>query len=136
MKIDHIGYTVKRLDRAMETFKKLGFQFQPPIDDTDRNVRLAFGENDGYRIELVCPLDKSQNSPVDGYLSKIGPTPYHICYQSENLEKAVEELRTQGFKVMIPPREAVAFGGERVVFLMNLHSGLTEIVEKRENAEK
>ena len=62
MRIDHIGYAVKRLDRAQNSFEKLGYVFEAAIDDLDRNVKLAFGEKDGYRIELVAPLDKKQES--------------------------------------------------------------------------
>ena len=129
MKIDHIGYAVKRIDRALTAFQKLGFKFEPVIDDTDRNVKLAFGDKDGYRIELVAPLDKKQESPGDQYLSNAVGTPYHICYESENLDAEIEELAKQGFKVVIEPRPAVAFGGRRVVFMMNIGFGLMEIVE-------
>ena len=129
MKIDHIGYAVKRIDRALTAFQKLGFEFEPVIDDTDRNVKLAFGDKDGYRIELVAPMDKKQESPVDQYLSNAVGTPYHICYESENLDAEIEELAKQGFKVVIEPRPAVAFGGRRVVFMMNIGFGLMEIVE-------
>lgn len=130
MKIDHIGYAVRRIDRALSAFEKLGFVFEPAIDDADRNVKLAFGEKDGYRIELVAPLDKKAESPVDQYLSNSVGTPYHICYQSEELDKDVEELEKQGVKVVIEPRAAIAFGGRRVVFMMNIGFGLMEIVER------
>lgn len=129
MKIDHIGYAVKRIDRALTAFQKLGFEFEPVIDDTDRNVKLAFGNKDVYRIELVAPLDKKQESPVDQYLSNAVGTPYHICYESDSLDAEIEELAKQGFKVVIEPRPAVAFGGRRVVFMMNIGFGLMEIVE-------
>ena len=99
------------------------------IDDADRNVKIAFGEKDGYRLELVCPLDKKQESPVDQYLSNVVGTPYHICYQSNNFDSEIESLKKQGFKVIIEPQPAVAFGGKRVVFMMNLGMGLMEIVE-------
>lgn len=130
MKIDHIGYAVKRMDRAKAAFQDLGFTFAAAIDDTDRNVKLAFGEKDGYRIELVSPLDKDKDSPVDTYLSKFGPMPYHFCYQSEDLDREIGNLTRQGFRVVIAPEKAVAFGGARVVFMMNLSVGLLEIVEK------
>ena len=130
MKIDHIGYAVKRIDRAITAFQKLGYEFEPVIDDTDRNVKLAFGDKDGYRIELVAPLDKKQGSPVDQYLSNAVGTPYHICYESDNLDSEIEELKAQGYKVVIEPKPAVAFGGRRVVFMMNIGFGLMEIVEK------
>ena len=129
MKIDHIGYAVKRIDRAITAFQQLGYEFEPVIDDTDRNVKLAFGSKDGYRIELVAPLDKKLESPVDQYLSNAIGTPYHICYESSDLDKEVEELKSQGYKAVIEPRPAVAFGGRRVVFMMNIGFGLVEIVE-------
>ena len=130
MRIDHIGYAVKRIDRAQKDFESLGFVFGPVIDDADRNVKIAFGEKDGYRLELVCPLDKKQESPVDQYLSNVVGTPYHICYQSNNFDSEIESLEKQGFKVIIEPQPAVAFGGKRVVFMMNLGMVLMEIVER------
>ena len=129
MKIDHIGYAVKRIDRAITAFQNLGYEFEPVIDDTGRNVKLAFGNKDGYRIELVAPLDKKVESPVDQYLSNAIGTPYHICYESDRFDAEIEELKAQGFKVVIEPRPAVAFGGRRVVFMMNIGFGLMEIVE-------
>lgn len=132
MQVDHIGYAVKRLDRALKSFKALGFTFEPTVEDTDRNISIAFGEKDGYRIELVCPLDKAKESPVDAYLSSVGPTPYHICYVSDDLDGEVAALQKQGFRVVIEPKPAVAFGGRRVVFMMNLGLGLMEIVEAQE----
>ena len=129
MKINHIGYAVKRIDRAITAFQKLGYEFEPAIDDRDRNVKLAFGSKDGYRIELVAPLDKKLESPVDQYLSNAVGTPYHICYESESLDAEIEDLKAQGYKVVIEPRPAVAFSGRRVVFMMNIGFGLMEIVE-------
>jgi hypothetical protein len=45
------------------------------FEDKDRDIFIAFGELDGYRVELVAPM--GEGSPVDMYLSKIGPTTYH-----------------------------------------------------------
>ena len=129
MTIDHIGYAVRSLDRALGVFGGLGFRFDGPIEDADRNIRLAFGEKDGYRVELVAPLERSAPSPVDAYLSKIGPTAYHICYASENMEQDIALAQKQGFRVVIEPAPAVAFGGRRVAFLMDLACGLVEIAE-------
>ena len=92
MKTDHIGYAVKKMDRARTSFEKLGYEFGPVIEDSARNVTLCFGEKDGYRIELVCPADRSGPSPVDSYLQKIGPVPYHICYRTEDLDAKIREL--------------------------------------------
>ena len=131
MKIDHIGYAVKRIDRAITSFENLGFVFEPVIDDVDRNVKLAFADKDGYRIELVSPLDRKQESPVDQYVRNSIGTPYHICYEVENIERSIEELQTQRFVVTQEPHEAVAIDGKRVCFLIHGQMGIIELVETR-----
>lgn len=138
MTIDHIGYAVKRIDRALSAFEKLGFTFETAIDDTDRNIKLVFGVKDGYRIELVTPLDKKQKSPVDQYLSNVVGTPYHICYKSDDFDKEISEMlkmKGGGWKVVIEPKPAKAFYGRRVVFMFGLSLGLIEVVEGEKQNE-
>lgn len=129
MNINHIGYAVKRIDRAIKALEELGFTFESIIEDTDRNVKISFGEKDGYRIELVSPLNKDRKSPVDQYISGMPGTPYHICYESANFNQEIDRLTQKGFKIIIEPRPAAAFGDRKVVFLMSLGFGLMEIVE-------
>lgn len=129
MKIDHIGYVVKNIYEAIKQLEVLGFQFGSVVNDTDRNIQISFGKNGNYCVELVCPLAQGKDSPADIYLSKIGPTPYHVCYQSENLENDIETLKRQGFKLIVNPASAAAFGGRRVAFMASLGTGLMEIVE-------
>ena len=127
MRVDHIGYAVKNIDKAIQTMEHLGYTFTPKVDDKDRNVSIAFGELDGYRIELVAPMSKG--SPIDIQLSKVGPTPYHICYKSNAIEEDIEMLKAGRFRVTIPLSPAIAFNNRRVVFLYSLSVGLIEIVE-------
>lgn len=129
MRIDHIGYAVKNIEKARRDFEALGYKFEEPIQDIDRNIYIQFGEKDGYRIELVSPL-KKEPSPVDTYLSTTGNTPYHICYCSNDLDMEIENLENQGYKVIIPAQVAVAFGGKRVAFMINKNIGMIEIVEE------
>lgn len=128
MKIDHIGYAVKNIDKAKKSMEVLGFCFEETIADTDRNIYLAFGEMCGYRVELIAPI--SNGTPVDALLEKIGPTPYHICYKSDEIEADIEQLQKNRFKLTIPLTSAVAFSGKRVAFLYSLNVGLIEIVEE------
>lgn len=128
MKVDHIGYAVKSIDKAKRSLETLGYVFEETIEDRDRNIFIAFGELDGYKVELVSPI--SGESPVDMHLTKIGPTPYHICYKSNDIEADIERLTANRFKVSIPLAPAVAFGNKRVVFMYSLAVGLIEIVEE------
>lgn len=131
MKIDHIGYAVENIEKAKNKLKGLGYTFGAIIEDNDRNVLLCFGELDGYRIELVAPgKEVGKGSPVDEYLDKVGPTPYHLCYISENIEDDIEQLKKLRYKVSVPLTPAIAFEGKRVVFMYSLTAGLLEIVEQ------
>lgn len=131
MKIDHIGYAVKDIEKARIMFEALGYKFQRMTDDPDRNIHIQFGEKDGYRIELVSPLKetKEESSPVDAYLRTVGNTPYHICYKSEDLKKDIQCLERQKYKVILPAKEAAAFAGRKVAFMANRDIGMIEIVE-------
>lgn len=128
MKIDHIGYAVKNIEKAIKSMEAIGYTFESIVEDFDRSIYIAFGEMDGYRVELVAPI--TNNSPVDMFLSKIGPTPYHICYKSSNIEEDIERLKANRFKVSIPLAPAIAFNNKRVVFMYSLSVGLIEIVEE------
>ncbi len=127
MKIDHIGYAVKDIDKAKSIFETFGYLFEETITDRDRNIYIAFGKMDGYRIELVAPI--SSGSPVDNFLTNIGATPYHICYVSNDIEEDIKLLVKNRFKVIIKLAPAIAFGGKRVAFLYSLTIGMVEIVE-------
>lgn len=128
MKVDHIGYAVRNIERAQKALLTMGgYHAGPAVEDRDRGVRIAFCDLDGVRLELVSPM--RPGTPVDTYLQKQGNTPYHVCYQSEDLEADVTRLRRSGFKVTVPPAPAVAFGGRRVAFLYSLSLGLVELVE-------
>lgn len=126
--VDHIGYAVKKMERARKGFELLGYTFGDVIADPDRKIDICFGEMNGYRIELVCP--QCAGSPVDDVILKLGNTPYHICYSSDSLDEDLEKIHGGGYRIVIPAQEALAFGGKRVVFLYSLSVGLIEIVEK------
>lgn len=73
MKIHHIGYAVKNIEKARKSFKKLGFSEKGEMTfDRERNVKILFMENEVYRIELVAPADRERQSPVDHYLKRQG----------------------------------------------------------------
>ena len=60
MKIHHIGYLVRKIDRAIQEFGDLGYQvLQETVYDDYRQVQICFMEKDGYVIELVSPTTKT-----------------------------------------------------------------------------
>ena len=129
MRVEHIGYAVKSIEKSRRSMSLLGWEFGEVVDDTDRNVAICFGRIGDSCVELVAPLNRAESSPVDEVLAKSGPTPYHICYESDDIEADLATLLGQRFKITKPLAPAIAFGGRRVVFLYSLSVGLVEIVE-------
>ena len=127
MKVHHIGYAVKDIEDAIKTLAKLGYVFGDITEDNTQKVKISFGVNGTSVVELVSPI--GEQSPVDLFLNKVGPTPYHICYEVENIESKIKELRKIGFLQTSDIKNAAAINSRRIVFLSNLNVGLIELVE-------
>lgn len=129
MKIHHIGYLVKNIDKAKAGFEDMGYEAVSDIThDEIRGVDIMFMENDGYCIELVSPYTK--DSITAGLMKTHRNSPYHICYEVDDIEKMAEEFRNKGFITMDEPTAAPAFSGKRVCFLLSSKIGMIELVEK------
>ena len=128
MKVHHIGYLVKKMEKAIKSFGELGYETEGEIVyDPFRKINICFMSKDGYRIELVSPAEP--DSVVSDLIKRLKNTPYHICYESECFEQDVENLCANGYVCMGEPCEAPAIAGRRVVFLMNPSIGMIEVVE-------
>lgn len=130
MKIHHVGYLVKKINRAVEAFLKLGYkQKTNVVVDEDRKIDICFMTKDGYCIELVSP--RCKDSVVYSLQKKYGNSPYHICYISKHMEMDVEKLCNQGYVKYDEPREAIAFSGNKVCFLIHPYLGMVELLEEK-----
>ncbi|WP_017752671.1 VOC family protein [Clostridium tyrobutyricum] len=128
MNIHHIGYAVKDIKKAFEKFKDIGYMEETEIiKDEFRKVDIQFIIKDGYRIELVSPNDK--DSPVNKIVNK-SCAPYHICYETTNLEENIKYLIKRGYTLFKEPEAAIAINNRKVAFLFSRDLGLVEILEK------
>ncbi len=102
LKIHHIGYLVKKIEKAKKTFEALGYLVeQDTVYDDIRKVDICFLVKNGYRVELVSPV--SEDSVVAGLLKKYKNAPYHICYEADSPEAAYAELTENGFAAIDTP---------------------------------
>ena len=63
-------------------------------------------------------------------MQRQGEGPYHICYETNNLDDKIAELKSKGWIVVHEPATAVAIQGRRVAFLFKNGMGLIEILEE------
>ena len=128
LSVHHIGYLVKKIEMARQTFLSLGYHIEQDIVYDDiRKVNICFLSRDGYRIELVSPA--SEDSVVSGLIRKYKNCPYHICYETTDIETAAGELAANGFIAIDTPTPAPALENRRVAFLTNAAIGMIELLE-------
>lgn len=82
---------------------------------------------DGALLELLEPF--GDQSPVRGHLKKGGGI-YHICFEVDQLEKKLDELKASGNAVVVrEPARAPAIEGRRVAFIVTARGELVELLE-------
>ncbi len=129
MTIHHIGYLVKKLERARTACEALGYGVErETVRDEFRKVDIVFLEKDGYRVELVSPYDSA--SVVAGLLTRTGNSPYHVCYEVDDLDAEIAHLRDARYVLSGDPAPAPACGGARVAFLVHPYLGMVELLQK------
>lgn len=116
MRIHHIGYLVKSIEKAKDSFLSIGFSVKQEITyDEIRDINILFMEKDGYLIELINP--NSKESVVANLIKTYKNSPYHICYETENFDSDAKGLIDRGFMRIDQPTPAPALNGRHVCFL-------------------
>jgi len=129
MKVHHVGYAVKSIEDARKEFELLGFRCESEtVLDNVRKVRILFMTNDTCRIELIEPNES--DNPIESILKKVGSSPYHICYESEDIESDARLLKEKGFRVISDVSQAPALGNKNVCFLYSKDIGIIELVQE------
>ena len=135
MKYHHIGIAVFNIEETAPFYIVHGYSKSQTSHDPLQPLPLSFlfslhtfGWAQMPMIELIEPID--EKSPVYKILQKSGVTPYHICYEVENISDTITELKREKFIPLSKPVEAVAMSNKKVCFLFNKNMGLIELVEK------
>lgn len=130
MNVHHIGYLVKKLEKARAHFLTLGYRVaQDVVYDEYRDVDILFLEKDGYVVELVSP--RSERSVVASLIKTYRNAPYHICYVCDDFEADLERLEHSGFTRIDTPAPAPALGGKNVCFLLSAQIGMIELIDSK-----
>lgn len=129
MKLHHVGIVVRNLEAQGAAWAEtLGaVPCSPVIHDPIQKVHVRFWKDGfGALIELIAP--SSPDSPAWRDSQKGGGL-NHLCYETENIERQVEESLRQGGMLIREISPAVAFDGRRIAFVYFLELGLIEFVE-------
>lgn len=129
MTLHHVGWAVRSIDEAKEYFcDVMGFKpVSETIDVPPQKVRVAFLEmNSSTLLELVEPA--TPGSPIEQLLERTGGGAYHVCFQVEDINRAIKQLRKRGF-FRLTRFELAAHGMKRFAFLLTPDRQLFELCE-------
>ncbi len=131
-RLHHIGFVVDSVERSLPFFAtsmKANHVSEIFVDPLQK-VKVAFLVTGGPgepQIELVAPVGSS--SPVHRFLAKGGGL-HHLCYEVDNLEWQLAEMKDRKCVLIRPPKPAVAFSGRRVAWIVTRERLVVEYLER------
>lgn len=134
LRFHHIGIAVQNIERTVNQYIIGGgvvFSESDPIRSCPKSKYLFLEKQGMPCIELLEPVEET--SPVTKILRNNGVTPYHICYETDDLGQTIVDLKARRFLVVVKPVEAVAIENRKVCFLYHKDVGLIELVEAKKS---
>jgi LAO/AO transport system kinase len=113
--IDHIGIAVKSLDEGIAAYEKLlGIKAVGTETVDEQKVKVAFLPIGEGEIELL--ESTAEDGPVAKYIEKNGEGIQHIAVRVEDIDAALEELKSKGVR-LIDEKPRYGAGGARIAFI-------------------
>jgi len=128
--IDHIGLAVKSVEQAGKFYSDvLGLKIKGMETIADQKVNVAFIPITDSEVELLESTEP--DGPVAKFIESRGEGIHHIAFRVENLEKALEELKAKGVR-LIDQQPRKGAGGARIAFIhpKETNGVLVEICER------
>ncbi len=113
-KLDHIGIAVKNLDEAVDLYKKLGFELKEVEEVAEQKVKVAMLPVGESKIELLEAT--SEDSAIAKFIERRGEGIHHIAVNVDDIEKALENAKSNGLK-LIDEKPRIGAGGKKVAFV-------------------
>lgn len=129
-KVDHIGIAVENLEETLKFYKDiLGLELHGTEVVEEQKVKVAFLPIGDTEIELLESTEK--DGPIAKFIEKKGQGIQHIAFRVENIEKAIEEMKNKGIR-MIDEKPRYGAGGAKIAFChpKSTHGVLVELCER------
>lgn len=129
-KIDHFGYLTGNIKKTAKEFERLGYTAGEIYNDDTQKTKICFlSRINDVRIELVEPYE--ENKTMQKMLAKRGVTPYHTCYETDDIETEYELLIQNNWTALFKPVPAPAFDNRKICYFFNSEIGFIELVNKK-----
>ncbi|MCX7026469.1 MAG: VOC family protein [Spirochaetes bacterium] len=137
MKLNHLGYASRNIDEAISAFLKLGYVkvHEEVKHHIPKNMFVQRVKLNDTIVEIMAPADASKPSFISGELGKTSEpfVLHHLCYDVEDIRKAVDGLMATGEYSIYEPITSGVFQKNLICFLRHKHIGLIEFFEWPKN---
>ncbi len=126
-RVEHIAIAVHNMAESMAMLKNtLGLELD--YEETIGSTKLAMFPVGETSLELLEA--ESPTSPVADWIDERGQSLFHLCFEVEDIDAALDELRAKGVKLLDETPKA-GHGGSRIAFLDPASTGdiLIELAE-------
>ena len=126
--LEHIGYITDNIVKTAEAFLLLGYKADVVVNDDTQRTRICFLTKSGAtKIELVEPYEDNKTMQK---MLKRGVTPYHTCYEVDDVNAAYEEMLDNDFTPLFKPVAAPAFNNRLICYFWKSDIGFIELVNR------
>ncbi|MCX7757231.1 MAG: methylmalonyl-CoA epimerase [candidate division WOR-3 bacterium] len=134
--LNHIGIAVNSIDEVLKIYQEIFKLSEPKILELkEMNLKIALFYLTGIKLEFIEPL--SSETTIAKFLDKRGPGIHHLCFNVENIEKVLEELKSQGI-ILIDEKPRIGALGNKIAFISpkSTNGVLIELSEEINNKDK
>jgi methylmalonyl-CoA/ethylmalonyl-CoA epimerase len=127
-KINHVAIAIENIEAILPFWQEaLGLSVDHIEDVPSQKARVAFLPVGDSEVELVQPTDPSTG--MAKFLKEKGPGMHHLCLEVENIDQALEVLKTKG--VHLINETAQVLPGRKMAFVHPKSTGgvLVELYE-------
>ena len=134
MIIDHICFAVRNLEEGISYWSSVFGYIQKTsiVTNTRQKVKVTFLSKDkSIDIKLIEPLD--DNESLVRFVSRGGGF-HHLCFKCSDLNTQVDELKSKGLIMLVPPQPGEAFNNNNIAFLFARYGLNLELIDTDERA--
>ncbi len=128
-RINHVAIVVEDIEDTLHFWRDaLGLELAHVEDVPDQEAMVAFFPVGEAEVELVRPT--TEDSGISRYLKKRGPGVHHICFEVDDIDSCLEQLKSKEIR-LINEEAVVGTGGKRIAFIHpeSTHGVLIELYE-------
>ena len=115
-KVHHIGIAVQDIEKSLAVYRDLlGLELEGQHEVEDQKVITAFFPVGETHIELIQPM--AGNVGVTKFLEKRGEGVHHICFEVDDIEQALQDVKARGAVLIDETPRVIENGKKKMAFL-------------------